>query len=188
MKHSVQEFREFLENKGFKKLGSGLYSVVYAHPTNPDIAIKVGEPDPWPDYAVWATENGYAGKFAPLVHSLKSYKGNGHRDFYVAVMERLVDTIRGVREEYADHNQSRLHNPFNVDGWELKRDDSRPDLQDFMHQMSNAGYSGDLHDGNIMVRKDGEIVITDPVSGYHKSNARIRKGEVVQHNTANRWD
>ena len=84
--------RSDYENKlralNFDHLGKGMYANVFAIP-NTDKVIKVASNDAWPDYIKWATQNDYAGKFAPKVYSLKFHDG-----WYVAIMERLVETMK----------------------------------------------------------------------------------------------
>jgi hypothetical protein len=183
---SAKDFEAYLNKNGFEKIGSGMHAHVYSHPKRKDIAVKVSRDshDTWPEYVAWATENGFAGTYAPKVYSLKSFG-----KYYVAVMERLVDTFGGIRNEYGEHIKSNQYrtdyykNPFaKIDMWELMRgsDPQYPDLANYLKNMASAGFSGDLHDGNIMVRHDGSIVVTDPSSHYSDNKLRIRRGQVIR--------
>jgi hypothetical protein len=160
------EYENKLRALNFEPVGKGIYANVFAIP-NTDKVIKVAREDAWPDYIKWSTENGYAGKFAPKVYSLKFYDG-----WYVAIMERLVATIKefhGASEQYqqySDHIQ-----PYHLD------EDGPEDLLSFVKNLRDAGLAGDMHPGNVMVRKDGQIVVTDPTSRMFSSEPfRIKNG------------
>jgi hypothetical protein len=87
------QYENKLRSLGCQKIGSGLYSNVFSVP-NKDLVVKVAELDPWPDYILWAAQNGHMGKFAPKVYSLKFHSG-----FYVAhgkaCLYRQADEICG---------------------------------------------------------------------------------------------
>ena len=86
-------YAAFLMRHGFEHLGGGAYANVYAYPKSKR-CIKIGRScDSWPHYVLWGTAKRYAGGFAPKVYSLKY-----HGSFYVAVMERLVCTIRDTAD------------------------------------------------------------------------------------------
>lgn len=164
------------ENKlnaaGFEKIGSGLYSNVFAKP-NSDKVIKVGRiGDDWPAYIKWATENGYAGNFAPKVFDLKFRK-----DYYIAVMERLVATMREFIDDGENTDQYQLYSEFRSgDRKELEA----TDFVAFYELLKNKRWAGDLHDKNVMVRADGQLVIIDPSASDRGSEPfRIRSGVVI---------
>lgn len=164
------DMQERLGQKGFTVLGSGLYATVYAHPVNREIAIKVTKSiDQWPDYVAWATREGFAGNHAPKVHNLKVMDG-----WYMAVMERLVDTINSVKYIHPMVN----HPLREIDTYRLD-ETGDPELTEFVHAMGAAGFYGDMHGGNVMFRKDGTIVVTDPSSSSSCSKPRIRRGQLV---------
>jgi hypothetical protein len=132
---------------------------------NKDLVVKVAELDPWPDYILWAAQNGHMGKFAPKVYSLKFHSG-----FYVAVMERLVCTVRQMK--YADSGEYLDIHPDQVqiyNNLQYPEDCEAKDLAAYVRQLRDIRLSGDLHDGNVMVRSDGQLVITDPCSGNNSS-------------------
>jgi hypothetical protein len=161
------QFETKLEDKGFPVIGKGMYAKVFAIP-NTDKAIKVAYLDAWPKYIEWSTKNGHAGKFAPKVESLKFFDG-----FYVAVMEKLVATISefpGTSEQRQFYRE--------MTGYGTK---TATDLAEFWNSLRHEGMSGDLHGGNVMVRKDGQIVVTDPTSrAFDTERFRIKRGELQQ--------
>lgn len=166
------EYENKLRELGFPQIGSGIFSNVFAFPNNPDKAIKVGkDDDAWPSYIKWATEKGYAGKFAPKVDSLKFRDG-----FYVAIMERLIATMREIVYEGGDNSyQNRLYQSEII-----SRGGKAKDLIEFVTDLRDAGLTGDLHPGNVMVRKDGQIVVTDPVAYDNRPKPfRIKSGQIT---------
>lgn len=157
---------EFLRKKQLIELGSGLYSSVYSAPKS-DRVIKVcrGPHDSWPDYVIWATKNGYAGTLAPKIYSMHFIE-NG----YVATMERLnpIDTNNdlGIKADQDWHDYCRQRRTNTVSK-------NNAGLHDFITKIREV-FSGshgscavnglDLHPANVMVRNDGSLVITDPVT------------------------
>ena len=178
MLDSTYAYCAALEKRGYVKLGGGMYSVVYA--LNADFAIKVGHTDNWPNYIEWATQAGFAGTFAPKVYSLKF-----HRGFYVAIMERLACTMADLRAGNGYHSKDHYEMAYvalregagrrfeeKVDGFEH--------LKAFGRLAYEAGFNDDLHDDNVMLRRDGQIVLIDPSSRpSHKARLRIKRGLVT---------
>lgn len=172
--------REQYENKlrasGCELLGSGLYSNVFAVPKSNKV-IKVAEMDRWPEYILWATQNGYAGTFAPKVESLKFRDG-----YYIAVMERLVCSISDIRREFGYRSQAfhvRLYSE--MEDWRYEVTKTAPcELLAFWRALRAEGLANDTHDGNVMVRHDGQLVITDPASGLSSGTKfRIKSGNCL---------
>jgi hypothetical protein len=177
-----------LEKKGFKLIGNGYYSKVYAKDGS-DKVIKVGRTpatDGWLEYIDWATQKGQLGKFAPMVFSYKYHSGEYVHDgygkwewtsFYVAVVERLDKRARDLDRkspvkalpmvfEYADNGIV-----------EEVMDRLTPGLgsfsKDFLRDFESGGI--DVHADNIMLRKNGEIVINDPLSSKRQPYKSRRK-------------
>jgi hypothetical protein len=167
--------REQYENKlaalGATKVGGGLFANVFAIPGT-DKVIKVARYDNWPTYIKWATQNGHAGKFAPKVYSLKFYD-----DFYVAVMERLVATIGQIKDS-AGASSQQVADYRNTVSWNGEDKSKAPaELMAYLQALRDAHLADDLHDGNVMVRHDGQVVFTDPSSDQLQSNRfRIKSG------------
>lgn len=89
-KMTPEKMRDFFEKRGWRRIGSGAYSVVLGHDKS-DLVIKINRRrDAWPEYVCWAKESGFAGTFAPNVHALKFY---GEGEWYVAIMDRLDGTV-----------------------------------------------------------------------------------------------
>jgi len=163
------QYENKLRAKGFNSIGKGLYANVFAK-DNSDKAVKVARLDSWPSYIKWATENGFAGTFAPKVESLKFYDG-----FYVAVMERLVGTLKEFEGTTSIHRQ--LYRE--ITAWRDSTSDAT-DLIEFVNKLKAANLSDDWHPGNVMVRKDGQVVVTDPSSArFSGKHFRIKHGQIT---------
>lgn len=170
------EYENKLASLGFKIIGSGMYARVFAIPNSDDKVIKVARNDAWPDYIKWATEHGYAGKFAPKVYSLKFKDG-----FYIAVMEKLATTMDYLETVSTRNEQSRMFRTYiqrSIFDPPVKKTKNTPvDLVEFMDNLMDARLANDLHASNIMVRNDGQIVVTDPTSRYFSTEKfRIKSG------------
>jgi hypothetical protein len=170
-----------LEQKGFKKLGSGAYSTVYSK-AGSDRVIKVGrQPDDgWIDYCKWAAENGFAGNLAPKVYSYKRIKGK-EREFSVAVMERMDKTgynITGNMDAAPIRYLIQMDLRHDNDMVKLLLDTISPKFREFGGKMRERfGGCFDLHDGNIMARKDGSVCFTDPLASDRHAKIRRRLKE-----------
>lgn len=171
-----------LRKRGFVKIGGGLYAEVYAKPGS-DKCIKVARSsDAWPEYVEWATLEQYAGVYAPKVYSLKFHNG-----FYVALMERLVCTIADIHASHPTYHYSKhplsdlvasVQTWSGYGGREVRAE--AEGLKSFCNAVKTQRLVSDLHDGNIMLRKDGQLVITDPSSSCQTRRPRIKAGTVIQ--------
>jgi hypothetical protein len=156
-----------LERRGYERLGDGLYSIVLAKPGSNKVVKVARCLDDWPRYIAWASMRGELGNKAPLVTSLKVMRqsepdcwGNPAH-FYVAVMERLSATLtqhRAAAEGAASAEALKLYRAFlgcrtYPDGW-----------QGYMDELRRTFAHLDLHGGNWMLRLDGSMVLTDPLS------------------------
>lgn len=184
---SAYAFGVRLQKKGFKKLGSGLYSVVYGHPSS-DKVIKVSHrEDNWIDYVKWGADKGYAGDIVPKVYSYKKIRASnseyGH--FSVAVVERLEATLADHDHEIVKKNKDSYSVICDLMWRGLQGNDIalitadyvKPGIAKFGEEMreefgTNCGY--DLHKGNWMVRKNGGVVLTDPITCVSVSNNYTR--------------
>lgn len=177
MSFTKEKYREWLVKRGFECLGKGVYSYVYAKPGS-NRCIKVATTcDAWPAYVLWAMRKRYSGTFAPKVYSLKYHNG-----FYVAVMERLVCTLHDVREDSPSkvyrhtvyHNHAR--DLIRLGGHDYPEKAKK--WIKFAQDADAENLLDDLHQGNFMIRKDGQIVLIDPSSRPHKARPIIKAGRL----------
>lgn len=155
-----------LRRRGYHVLGQGLYSTVLAKPGSQRV-VKVNRSlDGWPDYMLWASKAGYAGTFAPKVYSFKF-----HGTWYVAVMERLEATIDATRCDNPRGYKIWQQLQRAISGWladQKELDALVPGAWCFATALRTSGIGAtDLHTQNFMLRHDGSVVCTDPVSVPH---------------------
>lgn len=173
-------FGNFLEKKGFKRLGSGTFSTVFCKGDSQRVIKVCHRLDAWMDYIAWSAKKGYCGTYAPRVYSYKYFKGITS-PFYVAVVERLEKTYGMVEDQ---HPQAFAYTAFK---WNLQHSNDNaqqlldllsPGLSKFTVDVKDfaKNHSLDLHSGNFMVRKDGSFVATDPIMGHQQfvSTNRLR--------------
>ncbi|MBX9932557.1 MAG: hypothetical protein K2Y56_13610 [Methylobacterium sp.] len=178
-----KDYRNRLTKRGFKVLGSGAFSTVYGKPGSNKV-IKVchaGDTDPWPLFAAWAHAN--PSPFVPLIYSFKRHKG-----FYVAVMERMEETVYGSDRSLGHSEATELFNNFVRNSTRETRViravlDLYPGIDQFLVAMMRE-FDGkarwDLHTGNWMLRKDGQLVVTDPISEGGSSRAVASKVQRIK--------
>lgn len=165
-------FEDRLEKRGWKKLGAGAFSSVWARSETSTKVLKVTRrPDNWIEYIQWAAKEGYLGRFAPMVYSFKRVKGVKH-DFLLSVVERMDKVIHSVERAHDARLTSTL---FSTYGYSKNimagvfLDEMAPGLAAFTEGLHKQfGRYLDLHEGNIMVRADGSFVVTDPVADWNR--------------------
>lgn len=170
----------WLERKGFKKLGSGAYGVVFGKDNSDKVIKLIRDPrrDGWVEYVQWAKQNKYLGTFAPRVDSYKFIKDkDSDAGFGMAVMERLDKTFYHVPREqdaYFVHDamlQTFYGNQLAAKFLALHK----PGADEFIRSFRNKfGNGGDFHAGNWMTRKDGAVVLIDPISRPGQTNYKER--------------
>jgi hypothetical protein len=183
----------FLTKRGYYIVGTGAYSTVMAHDSDPDHVIKVSRTyDDWPVYVQWAEENGYAGTFAPKVKALKVYNAGTHGQFYVAKVERLAETVREADSPDVNEARDELENVIcgYIDEPRTKLAkllyetrvnyfaDRYPGMYEFAKAFKKRFRGGfDLHKGNFMVDENHKrVVLTDPLTdqGHSTGKAPVR--------------
>lgn len=186
-------FANALEAKGYERIGSGAFSTVFALPKDDSKVIKIQhnpEKDGWINYIKWAHDADYTGKLAPKVYSYKFIKSKkpirsrkgGEEGFGISLMERLDKTVREMPEEH----ESKVITPvFDIvirnDKNKLAHkilNDVDPELEKFARNLRfRFGKNLDLHGGNFMCRKDGSLVLIDPIAGvrsmHYKENRKF---------------
>jgi hypothetical protein len=160
-KNVTPSIEKRLQDKGWEQIGSGGYASVYGHKEKPDIAVKISSySDPWWKFAIWAAERGFAGKNAPLVHSIR-FLGRIDKDYLtakehhcgpvLAFTERLYPQIN----HYYDYNSAQWWNIFSPD---------------FSTACITSGWRDDIKATNVLQRKDGTMVLNDPLNTQYPIN------------------
>ena len=178
---------QWLHDNGFKRLNSGMFSVVYAKPNHKRIIkLSFAKDSGWATFAKWAMKQ-TANKYLPNIEWIKHYADG---KFFVTIMERLrpfkftdyrkIDdrVILAALYVYADLDINELKeirdilaNDFNIKSPTalVKRSKSHKFIWTLKRiRKIKGGNLNDLHSDNFMVRQStGDIVITDPLSnGY----------------------
>lgn len=171
-------FIKALEKRGFKTLGSGAFSTVLGKDGSDRVIKVIRQADNWIDYIQWAAKKGEAGKFAPKVYSYKQIKGK-KKDFSVAIMERLEYTFYKAPEDHALKILPELMYRANDNPMAASFSDIlAPGLRKYLEELNKDFNSHDFHPGNLMIRKDGSFVISDPVAGKQTSDyKRLKAGD-----------
>lgn len=158
---------------GLEYVGGGYYSVVFTHPSFPNLVIKVGangEEDMSAAYLAWARK--YGGPHVPRVHHLS----RGPKGVYFAVLDKLTKNnhVTGLD---ARTSIWELHQVANRDGFEIPHMPVVTSAQrawlDIIGFFDGAA-SFDLHADNIMFNLNGELVITDPLGESRSDEKRHR--------------
>jgi hypothetical protein len=162
-----------LTKRGFRALGQGFYSVVLGKPGCSQV-VKVcrNATDVWPLYAEWAFHN--PGPFVPRIHSLK-WHGNGK--FFVAVLDRMVETLHdrqyssevtGKQREKAKAILGALSNRYTGLSYVLTAFDKagyRAEARFLRHLQTVFPHAYfDIHGNNWMYDASGALILTDPFS------------------------
>lgn len=158
-------FAERLRRRGYVQIGHGCYGVAMAK-SDRDRIIKIsyGNGDAWQYYIQWAVDNGYAGTLAPAVYSIHHMNG-----FTVAVIERLksIYDVEGGYDKYAELKGA-LYNEELIEPWKSFFEN----LETFRE---GIGAGDDLHSQNFMMRANGDLVATDPLSSTGRKVASSRR-------------
>jgi len=177
-----QAFIDALRKRGYKTLGAGSFSTVLAK-GNSNRVIKVNRrSDSWLDYVLWSAKRGHMGKHAPMVYSFRRFNEGKPNEFYVAVVERCAYTVDDVYrrmpniEKLFSHLTSGMRGYMGSDRDALAADDLAPGSLRFAieFKLEFGGAATDLHAGNFMVRDNGSIVCTDPLTGDASDSAPSR--------------
>ena len=165
---------ESVVGKKAQKLGTGFFSAVYIHPTNPNKVIKVlhQEDTCWVKYAKIAS--GVRGKQARYVP--KIYAGSVDSDGNgIYITERLVPwSLKYAQDSYKEDPYPWLymnHHNLSIAGVPYSKTDKAAFKVDRRHpftKLFDTIYKScdmDIHTGNIMFRRDGSFVLSDPVIG-----------------------
>jgi len=174
----IHDYRVSIENRGFKKAGRGVFGTAHIHPGNRRV-YKVGSlvVDSFDDRGNWAyldfikkVVRTKSNPWFPKIYSIKIYKPTAkmcsNKSFFVVSMEKLYK-IKGTNNKSAMIES--LVEFYDVFGNIFKKTMPNKNIKHFvkaMNILNKLEYSGhdlDIHNGNIMTRKDGQVVITDPV-------------------------
>lgn len=163
------DYREAMTEAGFEFLGAGYFSAVFSHHLVPERAFKVGfkKEDSGAAYAAFCRANQHRPGI-PKVHAVER-----HQACYTVVLDLLTEfgSAEVSKEVWGQYTMVRdIIECGNGAKWQSHRTKDGNTLCDTAHaiyEFFDGIASFDLHSGNVMLDKRGELVITDPVSYSH---------------------
>lgn len=188
---TVKQYIERLTSSlNIKKLGSGAYASVFQHPLYKNVAVKVFEWDPeYLQYIKICKRS--TNKWMPRVVSIHTIEMDeeknrfhirfneepGKTDGTIVFFEKLRKAthkeIVAAQEELCkdvpeEHQDDLLDTPsfedWGTGHWQIvKRFAKDPDTKRFAALAIRMGFE-DIHDENVMISDDGQLVFTDPVA------------------------
>jgi len=166
-------FRSKLE-ESMEKLGAGCYATVFLCPWDKTKAIKVSckTEDGWLAYAALCIK--YANLNNPLlpkIHNLRVYE-----NFYIAVLDKYTGDLEDVLDSKPLYRRMRSVMRI-VKGGVIEGEDAKYNFYatQLKELLAKEGLSaGDLHENNIMYRRN-RIIVTDPIAGtYPDSRSKLK--------------
>lgn len=162
-------YRAVMTEAGFVFLGAGFFSAAFSHPLVPERAFKVGfkKEDSGAAYTAFCRAN----QHRPGIP--KVYAVERHQSCYTVVLDLLTEfDFCGASKEASDgFNMARdIIEYGRGQSYAALRTAAGNTLCDTafaIHEFFTGIASFDLHPGNVMLDKRGELVITDPVSYSH---------------------
>lgn len=158
----MDDLKETARHAGFEFLGSGYFSAAFSNDTLPGRVVKVGfkKEDSGAAYAAFCkAHQGLKG--IPNVYAVQR-----HSHCYTVVLDHLKeftsrDQTETQREQYETICELVQHDGnVNEDEHEGALAETCNKIRTFFKGIA----SFDIHRGNVMVDKHGDLVITDPVS------------------------
>lgn len=163
-----------LKAEGYEFIAHGQFSEVYAKPSGDEV-IKIGRRMDagyvWADYSLGSTS-----PHVPRVKEVKRHRGAcASDDFYSVRMERLepVEYLSGEEGKTYERlcDTLRLKTATFYSTWRAFEPMEIPaSLEDLVTEIKGLAqqrdFGLDFYPKNVMRRKDGTLVVTDPVYGY----------------------
>lgn len=170
--HSTTLIREFKRNAKMQELGAGSFGAVYGSAYS-DKVTKITYGNDW-GYLAFLEEirpHSNTNPWLPSIYSLDVYMDQNGETAIVVKMERLdrrwtsfgeadpgYESLRKIAHEIRSHSYG-----IDTSQWIS----NNPELTTALTLIDNAkkrsNCSKDLHGGNIMVRGQNQLVITDPL-------------------------
>lgn len=156
--------KDLCKKRNMKQLGEGAFATVYGNRAR---AVKIGRADEYGNerYLQYLSRASKYPKnpFFPKIFSIKVYRKGTDSPYMVVEMERLQRpksawTTASIMESFiCDNDAVKV-----MEGMFTKR--ASKQLLEVNSVLKKHRYDLDIHDDNIMVRKNGQLVITDPVA------------------------
>ena len=171
----LNQIESLFQQKGGKILGQGAFAKVYSHPSW-SYVLKLFSDDPcyirYVKYAMRSNNKHFPVFLDKPRKYLPSFKRQLHSEFVYAVRMEPLQQLGMSHSDFDDWmNEVEFINPSLADA-----------IQDVVRELK--GCVMDFHKGNFMMRRDGTIVITDPVatkwsdaSNYKRNEKRVESGK-----------
>lgn len=160
--HWIDDLKETARYAGFEFLGSGYFSAAFSNDALPGRVVKVGfkKEDSGAAYAAFCkAHQGLKG--IPTVYAVQR-----HSHCYTVVLDHLKEfTVRDQTDEQeAQYETISSLVSFNGENYEGCYNTALADTCNKIRTFFKGIASFDIHSGNVMIDKHGDLVITDPVS------------------------
>lgn len=166
---SITSYKRRLQKLRIKKLGSGLFSTVYQHPTHSDVVVKLVNDDPmyikYAKYCMAHPKNAYLPKVYSIhrVTLVCEYTGRRYH-CHLVFLEKLQSAGQKKISTLAKDLFGKLRfTSVDYDEWrdlaKSTKDTQLRDLAKILYKLE----AEDIHSENVMRRGD-QLVFTDPVA------------------------
>lgn len=147
--------KEDIENE-WRFVGQGYFATVYGHNSHPNVVIRVSScHDQWHQYSEFS-------RISKSVHALKIFETKKiSESMKAAVIEKLEPLSISERRVIEKHTH---YDPHSFIVSRLLPVSMKEYIKELHQSLSTLGCCYDLHPGNIMKRKDGTLVVTDPIA------------------------
>lgn len=169
---TITEYRKRLREMGIKRLGGGLFSTVYQHPTLPNVAVKMIVRND-PKYIEYAQKcAGLDNPWLPKIYGIeyaKVLKRGKEITVAFVFLERLkrasrVEQRQAAKKITGEDYVSRGYDPhWTSFNWRRISTIHKDEHVKTVARLLDDIDVNDIHKGNVMMRED-QLVFTDPVA------------------------
>ena len=170
--HSKTLSRDFKRNRGMREFGAGAFGAVYGSEYS-DTVTKVTYTNDWGYLAFLEEIRPYSGTnpWLPRIYSVDVYMDQNGDTAIVVKMERLdrrwtafgaADPGYEAPRETAHQIRSHSYG-HETSEWITNNPELTQALELIDRAQKKSSCSKDLHGGNIMMRGENQVVITDPL-------------------------
>lgn len=156
---------------GFEFINGGAFSQVFGSAAVPDKVLKIttSEIDGYHSFVEFVQKVGPTlpedqRRYLPVIYSSEVICG-----VRITLMERLVSARDALHHEYGDRLKYEEWRALNGREYCIEH----PGAAELRERMDNwrrgSDAAWDLHTGNVMMRADGQLVVTDPWTTYDQT-------------------
>lgn len=154
----------------YKCCGSGAFGRAYSSPDS-DIIYKTGNAkhnNGYLSYLKTIAMSGSLNRFLPKIYGVRFiYDTHGNCQFVVA-MEKLKEAHKVLSYDVGDSKEKEIYRKLK-NAVEYNKKVGVPELEEVKDIIKEAlrmckDNCIDMHEGNVMLRENGDLVITDPIA------------------------